>query len=368
MLGGLLLCHIGASVTDAATAGVPTKTTNCSVPVQPCPVTAHRTFCPTNPDKHQCSEPPCDSPRHPCPPPFPNGTTWCPTDASVPKAVQCVGGYAGPDNITIHTDNVTHRISPLSMGCHSDSGFEHQARGFYAQMIVGASFNSTGFSKPSPGAFARAPGWNLERSSPSVSFSAGTDPTALFHGVASERLMLMGPGSGGVSNRGLSNAGMVFQGGKEYEGYMFARLPAGASTPVAVHVSLENFVANETLATQMLSIHRGTDFHRLNFSLTPSSSTTCVDVVPGSDPTILCSSAVGKGHACVRCAGQFKITLKTPGVVLINYVYLQPGQWGRLPGLPVLKSAADLLTTMGVTVIRQGGSYASSPSARGTKV
>jgi hypothetical protein len=26
------------------------------------------------------------------------------------------------------------------MGCHSDSGYTHQARGLYAQMIVGESF------------------------------------------------------------------------------------------------------------------------------------------------------------------------------------------------------------------------------------
>ena len=42
----------------------------------------------------------------------------------------------------------------------------------------------------------------------------------------------------------------------------------------------------------------------------------------------------GDGHTCVRCGGQFKLSLSAPGAVLLNYVYLQPGQWGRVPGLP----------------------------------
>ena len=373
----LLACAVAAGGPAAADA---TLASNCSVPVKPCPVTAHRTFCPTNPDKKQCSEAPCDSPRQPCPAPFQNGTTWCPTDKRVPKAVQCDGGYAGPRSITIHTDNVTHQISPLAMGCHSDSGYEHQARGFYAQMIVGASFNSTGFPKNSDGAFGRSPGWNLKLSDPSVSFVATTDPTALFHGVASEKLTLSSTGSGGVSNRGLSNAGMVYKGGKSYDGFIFARIPAGSAAPVVVHVSLEDYVSNKTLATQALLVGGTGEFVRYNFTLTPSSSTGCVDIPPGSDPTIICGTnrqsefglgwnkpVTGNGHTCVRCAGEFKISLTSPGAVLINYVYLQPGQWGRLPNLPVLKSAAELLTDMGIKAIRQGGSYASSPSASGDK-
>ena len=80
------------------------------------------------------------------------------------------------------------------------------------------SFNATGFvasrGKPdaesgTDGAFARAPGWNLELSTPSVAFTTEADP-ALFHGVASQKLALTGQGSGGLSNRGLGNAGMVF--------------------------------------------------------------------------------------------------------------------------------------------------------------
>lgn len=51
-----------------------------------------------------------------------------------------------PIGVTLALDNVTHEISPLTLGCHSDTGYSHQARGLYSQMIVGSSFNSTNYS------------------------------------------------------------------------------------------------------------------------------------------------------------------------------------------------------------------------------
>ena len=49
----------------------------------------------------------------------------------------------------------------------------------------------------------------------------------------------------------------------------------------------------------------------------------------------------------------------------VGYVSLMPGAWGRLADksgapLPVLKSGADLLATMGVTTMRSGGSVSQS--------
>ena len=160
-------------------------------------------------------------------------------------------------------DEVTHQISELIMGCHSDSGFEHQARSFYAQMIVPDSFNATGFT-PSPhwggnastdGSFSSARvGWNVEKSAPSVAFAHGTDNSSRFHGVASERLSLAGKGSGGLSNRGLGNAGMAFEAGKPYEGFIWAGA-AGASS-VVLTVSLEDYTVtpNKVLAAQTFTV------------------------------------------------------------------------------------------------------------------
>ena len=214
----------------------------------------------------------------------------------------------------------------------------HQARGFYSQMIVGSSFNATGFPDGR---------WNVD---PSVAVTE--DSSVLFFGTASEQIKLGSPAPGasaaGVSNRGLGNAGMVFEAGKLYEGYLFARLPAtatrDAAPAVSLTVSLEDYVGKKTLATQTLSISTGDEnrgealdsngFIRYNFTLTPSASTSCVDIPPGSDPAVSCGNGKPRstiGHTCVKCGGEFKLSLTTAGsVVLVNFVFLQPGEWGRV--------------------------------------
>eukprot|EP01048_Picozoa_sp_COSAG05_P004984 COSAG05_NODE_285_length_12188_cov_539.399537_7_plen_389_part_00 len=211
----------------------------------------------------------------------------------------------GPVELTIEPNTVTHEINPLAMGCHSDSGYAHQARGFYSQMIVGDSFNATDYPDGK---------WNIEGS-----ITAAPDPTK-FHGTPSEKLAGSG---GGISNRGLGNAGMVFQAGKEYEGFVFAALPksvvvaaggggpapaaaaaaAAAAASVELTVTLEDYVSKKVLATQKLSI-TGTEFTRYNFSLTPSATTTCVDIEPGSDPAVSCGHGKPRstiGHVGPSC-------------------------------------------------------------------
>ena len=241
----------------------------------------------------------------------------------------------------------------------------HQARGFYSQMIVGDSFNSTGFAD------AR---WNLH-TAPDAKFTAKTDDSQLFYGTPSERVTFTeGEGTVWLSNRGLGNAGLVFEVGKEYEGFMYAK---GASyEPVILDVSLYNYVSGEELAAASLIIAAGdagnsdNGFVRYNFSLIPKASTSCSDVQPASEPSISCGKAApdkpSVGHTCVKCDGEFRISLAGPppqgqsADVLINYIYLSPGPWGRLSAtLPVLASAAATLKEMGVTAIRQGGSFAS---------
>merc|ERR1719272_2075155 len=45
-------------------------------------------------------------------------------------------------SVDVDPTNVTHQLNPLFMGCHSDSGYTHEARGFYAQMVLGESFEA----------------------------------------------------------------------------------------------------------------------------------------------------------------------------------------------------------------------------------
>ena len=36
-----------------------------------------------------------------------------------------------------------------------------------------------------------------------------------------------------------------------------------------------------------------------------------------------------QGHICIKCGGEFLIALSEPGIVHVDYVYLQPGAAGR---------------------------------------
>lgn len=45
--------------------------------------------------------------------------------------------------VTVDVNNITHDANRFYLGCHSDSGFTHQPRGFYSQMIYGESFEGT---------------------------------------------------------------------------------------------------------------------------------------------------------------------------------------------------------------------------------
>lgn len=67
----------------------------CSVPTALCP-SGSRSWCPANPDKHQCSELPCEVQRQACPnSTYPHGTTWCPAAKNAPMSAQCQGA-GGP--------------------------------------------------------------------------------------------------------------------------------------------------------------------------------------------------------------------------------------------------------------------------------
>ena len=47
-----------------------------------------------------------------------------------------------PVALTINVSNVTHTVEPRSMGCHSDSGYVHNSRALYSEMLYGVCFDS----------------------------------------------------------------------------------------------------------------------------------------------------------------------------------------------------------------------------------
>ena len=176
-----------------------------------------------------------------------------------------------------------------------------------------------------------------------------------------------GTGKVMAGNRGLGNQGLRLEAGRPYEGYFFVRAPNGttseqlASAGVQAVVTLDDYTSSPPaiLASQLLPIPspalRG-EWVMVNFSsLIPHASTTCQFLPqPNSSETIEpCLSA--KEHACIQCSGQFSLGVQLAGAAALEFgtVHLQPGQWGRLPGLPVRLDAAQRLRQMGIGLFRQ---------------
>lgn len=249
-----------------------------------------------------------------------------------------------PQNHTVivRADEVLHTVNPLYMGCHSDSGFTHQPRGLYAQMVFGEVFEfglwPNAVQSGAPSASVTLDGTRKFNSFPSLAISFPAGAADAYAGVA---------------NRGLGNEGLVFAGGQSYEGFLFAQ--AGAQVQLAVR--LEDYVSGQVLAEAHINVPATSNWTRFDFTLTPSASTACEGISPADHPDIDCHGSPGGAHPCVRCGGQVAVVLVGGGSVWLNYVYLQPGQWGRFAGLPVQLEAVRWLQAMGVTSIRQGGSF-----------
>jgi hypothetical protein len=273
------------------------------------------------------------------------------TDGSDAAAATWIPHTAPSVALTVDVGTPTHTLNARVRGCHSDSGYVQQPRGLSAQMVYGEAFEKGTFSAPSP--------WYAEVD-PGVDASIDHDPAMPFNKLSSGSCRLNftdGTGRAGLVNRAMGGEGMYLVGGRPYEGVIFA-----AGTPGAViTLQLQDFSSgNAVLATTTVTLPPDaspTTWSQMNFSLTPASGTTCVGIAPGSDPSIDCVTVPNADHICVRCGGQLYFALTAPSVVHVGYVTMQPGEWGRFAGLPVLASAVASLQAMGVTVMRQGGSF-----------
>jgi alpha-L-arabinofuranosidase len=267
------------------------------------------------------------------------------------------GSRADTLNIHIDTKTPTHDVSPLYMGCHSDSGFVHEVRGWSSQMIFGESFEDPQKVTPKapPGQSSYA--WQ-EVISPKTVANISSDAVNVFAGQASQRISITsGSGTAGLANRGLGNEGFYFVANKEYEGYLFA----SSKSKVTIEVRLENHKTGEVLASQRFD-HEGGTFMQHNFSLTPTAGTECHGIAPGSESSVHCTNNPGTAHVCIECAGQFVVALVAGAAPLeanVDYVVLQPGDWGRFAGLNARKDVAETLQSMGIKAIRLGGSFCS---------
>ena len=431
----LMLLLLGLSASAAAAAGPPPHSTKCEAALEavctrppPSEPWDKVQACLTCIEKHPaamakggCNQstavafcykaPPVDPPTPP-PPVLPDG----PTAATV----------------SIDLGLQTEPMNKLTMGCHSDSGFAHEPRALYSQMIMGESFEAQAIDGDPP--VDPETGGTVGGTWPNQALAPGAVGTTrivasereAFHGLQAQQLTLTSGGYVGVANRGLGNEGMVFQAGREYEGYIWAK--AIGAAPLTLEVALEDHAAATppaVLSSQTLQVPAGAGhgpaaWTQLHFKLTPKSSTNCqgidnaeawsryqvrkhppVSVLKKDDPSrqardkrhgsstkthcVFCTqvscpinktysggTAAGgvlsedSAHVCVRCAGQFRISLNSVGTALVDYAFLQPGAWARLNSsegvaLPVLRAGPEAMARMGVTLYRLGAGNAFSP-------
>jgi hypothetical protein len=266
---------------------------------------------------------------------------------------------------------ITHRLRPLDMGCHSDTGYSHQPMGLHAQRIYGPSFEA-----PAPvHATTDGTGW-VDASSGGGVGGATLDAKTAFHGFSSEKLSFRGGGGrAAVANRGLGNEGLFFEAGKDYEGYFWTKALQPAKLTVAIEAwSPRPGEPPRVLASTTVAVAAGDGWAMHSFSLTPSAGTECIGIEAGGAlaraNNITCpvngtynpqgDVSDRSAHVCVRCGGQFVLSLEGPaGEVNLDYVYMSPGEWGRFAGLPVLAEGVKWLQGMGTSLFRMGGSFCS---------
>lgn len=133
----------------------------------------------------------------------------------------------------------------------------------------------------------------------------------------------------------------------------------------------------------------------INFTITASGSTSCKDYSVGKDyPGSTCHA--NAENECPVCSGQVAYTLVQPaasqssatnrpadtnvstsagaagaagaasaaGAVMLDQIYLGPGQWNRFQNLPCRLDVVNNLKRMGLQVLRNGGSQCNSDEYR----
>jgi len=257
-----------------------------------------------------------------------------------------------PATVTIDVaSGPDHKMNDWFMGCHTDPGYTQEPRGWYSQLVYGESFEQ-GTTK----VFA----WNDITSSNVVATvqldsNVNVNPNRIVPSLSIT--YTSGNGVAGWANRGIGNEGMYIVGGQLYDGYVIVLAPQGAS----LFVGVNDYTQNSMLASTTINVPASSSWQQVNFTLTPSAGTVCTGITPGSNPKIDCGNmGPNPGHICVQCGGELQVGLNNAGSAHIGYVFFEPGPWGRVNNLPVLKSAGDTMTQMGIKVIRQGGTVSQS--------
>eukprot|EP00040_Diaphanoeca_grandis_P029054 m.169180 g.169180 ORF g.169180 m.169180 type:complete len:708 (-) comp31555_c0_seq2:346-2469(-) len=268
--------------------------------------------------------------------------------------------------LTLNPKNVTHRINSNVLGCRSDAGYAHQARGLYAELVYGSAFEVVTDVDPATiNASNQINAWSTRG-------NASAEATSQIPGGTS----LVLSANGTATNRGFGNEGLFVIANKVYEGYLVLK----SSEPVQVTVTLERRGVpgsdHSPLAQSTLQFAGG-NWTKVSFNMTTNEGAACEGITDAEvvSEGIACPvngtyhPSMGKmsdasAHICVKCGGQFTISMSSTTNTRVNvgFASLMPGAWGRFNNLPVRADSVSMLQQMGITVFRWGGSYVTSVS------
>jgi alpha-L-arabinofuranosidase len=257
-------------------------------------------------------------------------------------------------NIEVFFDEVINKVSKYTTGaCLEDVDHEIYG-GLYSQMIFGESFEEPYLSiDQNLGALSGLDGeiscleersslnngykirsWQpFKKGSATGSFAVRGIFSRVFNGHQSQEIIFVsGSGEIGIENKGLDRKGMSFVKDKLYEGFIWVVV----QKPTDIFISLENHDGSIVYAEKKILV-TNLDWDRLDFKLKPDKT---------------------------ENNGRFAIKLKQKGLILLGYVFLQPGQWGRYKNLPVRKDIVEGLIKGGITVLRYGGATIVPPDYR----
>ena len=222
-------------------------------------------------------------------------------------------------------------------GTSTADRYAQQSRGLFSQLVMDESFEFEQHKAHPPPCYpekgsdcknGNGIGWT-QLLPAGTKATIALDSNRSMNGFHSMQVAVQS-GIAGLANRGNGGSGLFIEASRSYEGYFFTAADASAD----VRVSLYNRDTNSSLGSTTVHIAPSTSFTQQNFTVSTTASAACTDVI--------------------RCAGEFRIEVVGRGRVNFDFVFLQPGSWGRYAGLPVLRSGAELLLQMGIKSIRVG--------------
>jgi len=168
--------------------------------------------------------------------------------------------------------------------------------------------------------------WNkLTSGSPQYRYTLERDGKAYMGRQTQVMTFVSGSGEVGITNHGLYKQGIRFDAGKPYDGVL--RIKSDKQTNIFISLRDEN---GKILAEKMFHLKGDGSYEKVEYKLIPNGNT---------------------------YKGSIGVSMKSPGEVRFGFMFLQPGEWGRVPGgWPIRTMFTDALKRQGITIFRYNGS------------